>query len=187
MKAYKLTNAKDQTRKETKWGPNVTHETNGEGGLCGPGWLHYYDNPLLAVMLDPIHGNFGATAHLWEAEAEGEIKEDDGRKFGCTKLTTIRQIPLLEVTKEQRIAFAILCAKETCDHPKWNEWADKWLSGEDRSGEAAANAASVATCTAYVAAYAAATATATYAVYATTHSYISVNLHEIVKEAMKYE
>jgi hypothetical protein len=42
-----------------------------------------------------------------------------------------------------RVRFAILCAKEVCADLPWNAWADKWLSGEDRS-EAAAGAAAEA-------------------------------------------
>ena len=43
-----------------------------------------------------------------------------------------------EVTSTQKIAFGILCAKEVCENEAWNEWADKWLSGEDRTKESAA-------------------------------------------------
>ena len=58
MIGYKLTNENHETYNGTKWGPGVTHETDGHGELCGSGWLHYYDDPLLAVLLNPIHANF---------------------------------------------------------------------------------------------------------------------------------
>jgi hypothetical protein len=66
MKLYKLTDANGQTRNHTQWGENVQHLTSGEGSLCGKGWTHWYRSPLLAVMVNPIHGRFDLqTAQLW--------------------------------------------------------------------------------------------------------------------------
>ena len=36
--------------------------------------------------------------------------------------------------------WAILAAKRSCDAADWNEWADGWLSGEDRTPESACEA-----------------------------------------------
>ena len=44
----------------------------------------------------------------------------------------------MNIDKEQRVTFAILCAKEMCDDVKWNAWADKWLNNEDRTSISAA-------------------------------------------------
>lgn len=89
----------------------VAVETSGAGGLCGPGWLHYYRHPLLAVLLDPMHGGFGQSAVLYEIRAEGAQLSDRGLKEGCTRLTLLREIPLPTVTTAQRARFAELCAK----------------------------------------------------------------------------
>lgn len=142
---YKLTNGDGQTRGGTQWGPGMSHSGTGEGGLCGPGWIHAYESPLIAVLMNPIHADF-KNPRLWEAE--GEIAIRDGQlKCGCATLTTIREIPLPEITTEMWIRFAILCTKEASTAAvgeawkAWNAWADKWLSGEDRSAAAAAAAA----------------------------------------------
>ena len=75
-------------------------------------------------------------------EAEGEIAIRDGQfKCGCKTLTTIGEIPLPKITTEMRVRFAIMCAQEVCACRTWNAWADKWLSGEDRSEAADAAAA----------------------------------------------
>jgi hypothetical protein len=139
IKLYKLTDGDGQTRGGTQWGPGVSHSGTGEGGLCGPGWIHAYEHPLVAVLMNPIHANF-KNPRLWEAE--GEVGLRDGQlKCGCKTLTTIREIPLPAITTEMRVRFAILCAKEVCAADiAWNAWADKWLSGEDRT-QAAAEAA----------------------------------------------
>jgi alkylhydroperoxidase/carboxymuconolactone decarboxylase family protein YurZ len=128
---YKLTDARGCTRNNTHWGEGVTRVATGEGELCGPGWLHAYTHPLLAVLLNPIHANT-KNPLLWEAR--GVVgKSDHGLKVGCTTLTTVRKIPLPEITTAQQIRFAILCVKTVCKNPSWNAWADRWLSGEDRS------------------------------------------------------
>ena len=38
------------------------------------GWLHCYSDPLLAVLLNPIHGNYD-NPRLFEAEIEGSAQE----------------------------------------------------------------------------------------------------------------
>ena len=142
MKLYKLTDGDGQTRNGTQWGPGVSHSGTGEGELCGPGWIHAYEHPLIAVLLNPIHADF-QNPRLWEAE--GDVGLRDGQlKCGCATLTTIREIPLPEITAEMRVRFAILCAKYVRACSEWNAWADKWLSGEDRSAEAAAVASRAA-------------------------------------------
>jgi hypothetical protein len=136
---YKLTDSCGKTRNGTQWGPGISHSGTGEGKLCGPGWIHAYEHPLVAVLMNPIHANF-KNPRLWEAE--GEVGLRDGQlKCGCRTLTTVREIPLPAITTEMRVRFGILCAKEVCAYPAWIAWADKWLSGEDRTQAAAAIAA----------------------------------------------
>jgi hypothetical protein len=138
---YKLTDSCGKTRNGTQWGPGVSHSGTGEGGLCGPGWIHAYEHPLIAVLMNPIHADF-KNPRLWGAE--GEVALRDGQlKCGCKTLTTVLEIPLPSITTEMRVRFAILCAKEVCAYPAWNAWADRWLSDEDRT-QAAADAADAA-------------------------------------------
>ena len=139
---YKLTEQDCTTHGGCKWGDGATHETDGSGDMCGPGWLHAYTHPLLAVLFNPIHANF-SNPLLWECE--GEIgKNDRGLKVGCTRLTTLRRIPLPEISTEQRVKFAILCALKVCAGDKFVQWANAWLDGSDRSEKSAARAADYA-------------------------------------------
>jgi len=130
---YKLTDENDRTYSGCQWGEDVQHVTSGEGQLCGDGWTHWYTDPLLAVLLNPIHADFAlATAHLWEGQ--GTIGADDnGLKVGCTDGRTLRRVEMPRVTLEQRIRFGILCARVVYGGPGWNLWADEWLSGKDRT------------------------------------------------------
>ena len=157
MKAYKLTDKNGQTRSQTQWGPGVSHSAKGDCGqpLCSDGWMHFYTNPLIAVLMNPIHAEF-KSPKLWECETSGE-ELHEALKSGCKTLTTIEEIPLPEITLNQKIAFGILCAKEVCTDEAWNQWADRWLNGEDRTKEsAAASDAAAINASAYAASYAAA-------------------------------
>jgi hypothetical protein len=138
MRCYKLTDKNDLTYGGCRWGQGATHETIGDGPLCTEFWLHVYDDPLLAVMLNPIHGSFDlSTAHLWECEGEGKFLDDHGLKRGCTRVTTLRRIDLPEVTTTQCVAFGILCALEMCRNDTWVRWARAWIDGSDRSESSA--------------------------------------------------
>ena len=131
-KLYKITNSEDQTRNMCQWGEGVTVKTSGIGGMCGKGFTHWYTDPRLAVIFNPIHGNFNLeTAHLWEGE--GEIIETDGLKVGCIEATTIRRIDFPVITLEQKIKFAILCALEVYKEEKFIRWAHNWLDNVDRT------------------------------------------------------
>lgn len=64
------------------------------------------------------------------------------------------EIPVYEITTEQRVEFSIRAALLVYKETSFVSWAEKWLSGEDRS-ETLAFAAYVAAHAAYIAAYSA--------------------------------
>ena len=183
---YKLTDENDQTRGGCQWGEGIGHETNGEGNLCGPGWLHVYTDPLLTVMLNPLHREDDLdTAHLWEVECEGQRREDLGLKEGWTKVQAVRRMDMPQVSREQRIRFGILCAWEVYRDIVWRAWAKAWLDGARRRGAAqmAAEAAAAAEAGAAEAAAGAAWA-ATGAAKAAESVGGSLNLIALAHEAM---
>lgn len=204
MKAYKLTDKNGYTKNNTQWGPGVTHTAQGSAKtLCSSGWIHFYRDPLLAILMNPVHANFKEPI-LWECETSGEeLHQPD--KSGCKTLTTIKQIKLPAITETQIVAFAILSAKKVNHDISWNNWADNWLTNKDRTAHtaydaayaayascaascaayAANAAANAAFCAAYAATYAVAnTANAAYAANAKVDS--SLDLIAIAHEAMKY-
>ena len=192
MKCYKLTDENGQTQNNTQWGENVSHSASGESGqpLCSKGWIHFYTNPFLAVLMNPSHAFF-TSPRLWEAESSGEELHEP-LKSGSKTLTTLKEIPLPEISFSQRIAFGILCGKEVCKNKEWNAWADKWLSGEDRTTESAEVASHVAKANvaANAAAYYAATYSANAASYAASYAIINdknIDIIKIVKKAMTYK
>ena len=139
---YKLTDQNMQTYNGFQWTLNKTETADGEGDLCGPGFLHAYTDPLLAVLLNPIHANIDRPRLF---RAEGTIKKTDrGLKIGCMEMTLTEELPLPVITTTQRIAFGILCAKEAYKDAGWACWADNWLSGKDRAAWEAASAEAAA-------------------------------------------
>ena len=115
-KLWKITNKDMTTRGGYKWGLGEWHETSGQGPLCGAGWLHCYEGdevggPLLAVLLNPIHGGFDPeTMRLFECEGEGAELRDGALKLGRTRLRLVREVPVPVVTTAQRVRFGLYCA-----------------------------------------------------------------------------
>jgi hypothetical protein len=136
----KLTDKNMQTHNGCQWVLGEWKETNGEGELCGPGWLHGYSDPLIAVLHNPIHADI-SDLRMFMAEVEGKYLGDNGLKCGYTRMRLIEEINPPIITGTQKVAYAILCAKKVCTNKQWNFWADAWLSGADRSVCAAERAA----------------------------------------------
>jgi hypothetical protein len=162
MTLYKLTDQDGKTRAglagETQWGPGVPHGATGKPDkpLCTDGWIHAYEHPLLALLMNPIHSNI-ENPRLWECE--GQIGKREGQlKCGCRALTTVREIALPEITNEQQVRFAFACAWPTCKVPAWRTWARNLLTHGDRSAWATRAALAAETTWAAWAAWAAETA-----------------------------
>ncbi len=143
---YKLTDSEGYTRRgmknETLWGENVTHTATGKGtDLYTNGVIHYYNSPEEATIYNPIHAKI-TNPICWKSR--GRKVTFDGVKGGCKTMTTIRLVALPGITMAQRVEIAIRCAQLIYPDPGFNNWAEKWLSGEDRSHSAARVACAVA-------------------------------------------
>ena len=173
----KLTNKDGYTKNRTLWGENITHEATGSSNqaLCSDGWIHFYEHPLIAVFMNPVHARLNEP-RLYSCLIEGEIKKDGQLKSGCKKLTTLSRLPLPVITSEQRIEIGIRCAMIVYKEQHWSLWAQKWLSGEDRTKKSAD------------AAYDTAHDAAAYAVIDAAHAAASViPLLRIIKEVLKLQ
>jgi hypothetical protein len=163
---YKLTDAAGYTQRdeehETLWTPGEWREVKWGGALCRAGCLHAYRDPLLAVLLDPVHACFLPSGRLWVAE--GDVRAEDPTKVGCSRLRVLREHDVPDISKAAKIRWAIYCASAVYREPQWLQWAERWLGGSDRSRQSAwvvaadAAAAYAAYAAADAAAYAAADA-----------------------------
>jgi len=154
MIGYKLTTQALTTHDGFQWKVGKAVTATGEGNApCTDGVLHYYESPLHAVLFNPIHASI-ENPILWEIECSEQLGTD-GLKCWCKSQTLLRQVELPVITTDERIEFSIRCAKAVCTGVQFNEWADKWLSGQDRSGDLAATASRSAESRGWVAAMAA--------------------------------
>lgn len=143
MKLYKLVSQRMTSYGGMRWQIGEANEATGEGTeLCTDGVLHAYRHPALAVLMNPIHADI-ARPVLLEIDAS-EVVADDGTKVGTKRQTPVRVLPLPAITMKQRVEFAIRCALAVTDSPSFRAWAERWLSGEGRSAEAAWEAARAA-------------------------------------------
>ena len=188
MYKFKLVTRDCKTRagrnNETDWriGRRVEAIGDSSQGLCSDGWLHCYDSPELAVLLNPIHADI-RNPRMMAVKVEGVGKSDRGLKCGYRAMIPVLFMDCPVFTVDQHIQFGIVCAKAAYTDATWVVWADGWLSGKDRSAnaayaaasaanaadaaaDAAARAANAARAAAYAAAHAAAYAAADAAAYA---------------------
>ena len=141
MIVYKLTNQEMQTCGGFQWKLGEIKEASGEGPLCSSGWLHSYEDPLLAVLHNPIHAAINSPRMFTADTLGGRVLYDLQLKLGSTQLVLLEEIRVPQITTAQRVAYGILCALEVCKSDHFTSWAERWLSGEDRSADAAAAAA----------------------------------------------
>ena len=187
MIAYKLTDQNHRTRNSKLFQlgvPVTVPAENNEWELCTNSWIHFYTDPLIAVLMNPAHANF-RTPILWECKCEGEMLFEP-LKSGCKKLTVLKQLDIPDITLINRIAFGIFCTQEVYKNMVWNTWANNWLNNIDRSktAAAAANAANAAYAT-----YAATAATANAAYAATANAayvaaYAAANVARVAARAI---
>lgn len=111
-KLYKLTDENGWTRRgfenETKWEVGKWN-TVAEGGkgkeLCGPDCIHAYENPWLAVLLNPHHAHYDPF-RLWEAEGRVTAREAYA-KVGCKRLRVVRELAIPTPTREKIEEFCL--------------------------------------------------------------------------------
>lgn len=134
---YKLTDDLGRARGvQVRTGATLSRAETGPCDPCTARAVHAYTDPLLAVLMDPVHGRYGTSARLWTARMR--IVGTDGSKVWGRRMTIGEEIPLPVVTTEQRVRFAILAALTVYDEPGWVAWAHGWLDGTDRTTARAA-------------------------------------------------
>lgn len=152
--------------------------------LCTDGVTHAYHDPLVAVLMNPAHASY-SPARLFAAEAPA-IVADDGLKCGVYALTLVREMDVPQPTLLARAFFGVMCAQQVCTDARWNRWAEGYLSGKDRSTEAA-NVAYAAYAASAAAAHAAAAYAAAHAAHAASYAAAdAVKIRKRINSAAKF-
>ena len=138
---YKLTDQNLQTHMGCQWVVGEWVQAPGKlaQSLCSDGWIHFYDDPLLAVFFNPIHANIDKP-RLWEIETDGDTKVD-ATKGGARRARLLTELPLSLITPTQRVEIGIRCVQGLHSEPNFVIWAENWLNGTNRTKTAAAQAA----------------------------------------------
>jgi hypothetical protein len=147
---YKLTDEKMRTYGGCQWELGVRRdEPDGHPlWLCRPGCLHAYASPELAAFMALGHG-VNSYTRCFRAKAYGETVTG-GTIIGARSMMLVEEVEYTQPTGEQRVYFAILCARAAARVSKaglpsrWRSWADRWIDGADRSSGGAVRAARAA-------------------------------------------
>ena len=129
----KLMRRDDTTGDENvlQWGDGTNHRVYKHGHeLCSDEIIHFYIHPLQAAFFAPIH--VSDYTKLREITHHSKMVSD-GTKCVAKSVTTGKQIPIHEITMEQRAEIAVRLALKVCHEPKFIKWANKWIDGTDRS------------------------------------------------------
>lgn len=95
----------------------------------------------LAVLMDPVQACIcGDSMRLFECEIDigelsfaGSLVWCEAPRNSCL----MREIAVPDIRGDQAVAFGILAANDVGNDEDWTKWADRWLSGEDRTEAAA--------------------------------------------------
>ncbi len=98
----KLTDKDGKTRNNTQWGPGVSHKATRLGtALCTNQVIHYCEDEYLAVFANPTHSSFNPkNMRLWEFAPKIKVA-GDAMKSACKEGTTIKEVPIPNLTVEQ--------------------------------------------------------------------------------------
>ena len=128
---YKLTNQNMQTYNSFQWEQDrwrYIDDANLKGELCTDSWFHCYDSKLLAVLFNPVHACI-SNPRLFECHVQGMKKVEGGDKLGFTEMMLGAELELPLISRNQKIAFGILCVRQVYQKKIWTVWADGWLNG----------------------------------------------------------
>ena len=133
MTRYLLTNAEHETWRGSRvsLGRSVI-SSKSEDSVIDRNTEELGDSPLVAVMLNPWHAQIDHQKML-----ELEIGEIEAIHDNRCIYMTVRETGVPSVTTDQKIVFALMALQEVYQNPVFNEWADGWISGSDRSAESA--------------------------------------------------
>jgi hypothetical protein len=144
LTVFKFTHPNLTTDGGFRWTVGEWFTSSGKGERWSAGWLPAHQHPLLAEFHDPIQGKFGIGAILWRSEAEGDIVREAQLLLVATRMRILTPVTRVIPTMLQRVAYGILTSLEVYPDVEYRSWAAKWLSGEDRSAEAAVSTAMAA-------------------------------------------
>jgi class 3 adenylate cyclase len=138
--AFVLTDQLNCSADGREWGQRVTQVATGLDEDDDDGHIVCYTSPNVAALLNAQNEQF-RMPRLWEASVDRDLTPGDAI-VACREVTTTRQVSMLMLTGMHHARFAVLCARAanaagSDENTEFGQWAEGWLSGQDRSGIAA--------------------------------------------------
>jgi hypothetical protein len=133
MTRYLLTNAEHNTWRGSRVSPGRSViSSKSEDNVIDRNTDELGESPLVAIMLNPWHAQIDQQKMLELEIGQVEVINNDT----CINMT-VREASVPSVTTDQKIVFALMVMQEVYKNPVFNNWADSWISGSDRSPESA--------------------------------------------------
>lgn len=150
MHMYTLTDRnremqRDVDGKPLLWGPGVSHSA--AEPVVGDWYdrrFRCYADPLLASLMArwrvsgvceiPAVPQRVEKDRLWKVDSE--TGDYDDLCIYRNRMTTLRELPLVDVSHEQCVRFGVLSALAVNDFPGFHRFATAWLSGQSALAEA---------------------------------------------------
>ena len=106
-----------------------SYSATGEAAdIFGDAYFIYYNDPQIALMMNPLHFNF-SNPLVWNCSVSGEIKTGIVNLYsGAKEITYIDTTGITELSESQKVAFGITCYQQLANNVDWIANANKSLS-----------------------------------------------------------
>lgn len=133
MAKYILANLDNHTRRGSRIFPgSSSFSSQASNNIVAQNASEIGTSPLVAIMLNPWH------AQLEEAKMlELQFSTTEFAASDPTIKMHVREVVVPETTTDQKIIFALMVISEVYRNDQFNQWAEKWINGSDRSAESA--------------------------------------------------
>lgn len=133
MAKYILADSANHTRQGSRILPgHSTFSSQTPNNIVAQNASEIGASPLVAIMLNPWHAQLGKAKMLELHFAAISIDTSDP-----TIRMNVREVAVPETTTDQKIIFALMVISAVFKNDQFNEWAEKWINGSDRSAESA--------------------------------------------------
>lgn len=133
MAKYILANLDNHTRRGSRLFPgNSSFSSQASNNIVAQNASEIGASPLVAIMLNPWHAQLDEAKMLeLHFTTTAFTASDPAIKMN------VREVVVPEITTDQKIIFALMVIAEVYRNDQFNQWAEKWINGSDRSAESA--------------------------------------------------
>ncbi|MFV1996599.1 MAG: hypothetical protein ACC641_01185 [Acidiferrobacterales bacterium] len=133
MAKYILADSANHTRRGNRIFPgHSTFSSQTSNNIVAQNAPEIGGSALVAIMLNPWHAQLETPKMLELHFTSIAIDTSDP-----TIRMSVREVTLPEITTDQKIIFGLMVVSTVFNNNQFNQWAEKWIDGSDRSAESA--------------------------------------------------